>query len=99
MQQIHCQGIEQLSEDLWESSNFPYCAAPKRKLAALMREKPSNSALTPGDFVHHPNRPDWGLGQIQSKVGSRITVTFENAGKVLIDGNVVELEPAEPPRP
>jgi hypothetical protein len=64
-----------------------------------MREKPSNSSLTPGDFVRHPARPDWGLGQIQSRVGSRITVTFENAGKVLIDGSVIELQPAEPPPP
>lgn len=64
-----------------------------------MREKPSNSSLIPGDFVRHPGRPDWGLGQIQSVIGSRITVNFENAGKVLIDGNVVELEPAEPPPP
>lgn len=64
-----------------------------------MREKISNSALTPGEFVRHPGRPDWGVGQIQSKVGHRITVNFENAGKVLIDGSVVELEPSEPPRP
>ena len=52
----------------------------------------------PGDFVRHPGRPDWGLGQIQSMIGHRITVNFENAGKVVIDGSVVELEPAEPPR-
>ncbi len=32
-------------------------------------------------------------------VGPRITVTFENAGKQLIDGNVIELEPAELPPP
>lgn len=64
-----------------------------------MREKPSNSAFSPGDFVRHPERPDWGLGQIQSMIGSRITVNFENAGKVFIDGNMVELQPAEPPRP
>lgn len=64
-----------------------------------MRENPSNASLTPGDFVRHPGRPDWGLGQVQSKVGTRITVNFENAGKVLIDASVVELEPAELPRP
>ena len=64
-----------------------------------MREKPGNAALSPGDFVHHPRRPDWGLGQIQSRIGSRITVTFENAGKVLIDGSAIELQPVEPPRP
>lgn len=55
--------------------------------------------LSPGDFVRHPQRPDWGLGQIQSMIGARITVNFENAGKLLIDGTVIELEPAElPPR-
>ena len=64
-----------------------------------MFEKPGNAMLTPGEFVRHPARPDWGLGQIQSMIGHRITVNFENAGKVVIDGNVVELAPAEPPRP
>jgi hypothetical protein len=62
-----------------------------------MREQLANSSLSPGDFVRHPGRPDWGLGQVQSMIGSRITVNFENAGKVLIDGAVVGLEPAEPP--
>jgi Protein of unknown function (DUF3553) len=57
--------------------------------------KPGNALLAPGDFVRHPQRPDWGLGQIQSIIGQRITVTFENAGKVVIDGNVVELAPAD----
>jgi hypothetical protein len=55
--------------------------------------------LSPGEFVRHPDRPDWGLGQIQSMIGHRITVNFENAGKVVIDGNVVELVPAEPGPP
>ena len=63
-----------------------------------MRENDTNGSLSPGDFVRHPARPDWGLGQVQSIVGLRITVNFENAGKVLIDGRVVELEPAELPR-
>lgn len=64
-----------------------------------MRENGANAALSPGDFVHNPARPDWGLGQIQSIIGNRITVNFENAGKLVIDGSVVELEPAELPRP
>jgi hypothetical protein len=63
-----------------------------------MREKAVGTTLAPGDFVRHPGRPDWGLGQIQSMVGTRITVNFENAGKLLIDGSVVELEPVELPR-
>jgi hypothetical protein len=79
--------------------NFPTALHQKGKLAHPMREKPSPSALSPGDFVRHPGRPDWGLGQIQSMIGHRITVNFENAGKVVIDGSVIELEPAEPPPP
>jgi hypothetical protein len=58
-------------------------------------DKPGNALLAPGDFVRHPERPDWGLGQIQSMIGHRITVNFENAGKLVIDGNRVELAPAD----
>jgi hypothetical protein len=58
-------------------------------------DKPGNALLSPGDFVRHPGRPDWGLGQVQSMIGHRITVNFENAGKLVIDGNVVELVPAD----
>jgi hypothetical protein len=42
-------------------------------------------------LVRHPERPDWGLGQVQSVVGARITVNFENAGKLLINGAVIAL--------
>ncbi len=48
--------------------------------------------ITPGCLVRHPDRPDWGMGQVQSAIGARITVNFENAGKVLIDANQVTLE-------
>jgi len=52
--------------------------------------------LSPGSFVVNPDRPDWGLGQVQSAIGDRVTVTFEHAGKVVsIDGSI-PLEPAEP---
>jgi hypothetical protein len=44
-----------------------------------------------GALVRHPDRPDWGLGQIQSIVGARVTVNFENAGKVVIDADAVTL--------
>ena len=57
-----------------------------------MFDKPANALLSPGDFVRRPERPAWGLGQVQSMIGHRITVNFENAGKLVIDGNVVELE-------
>jgi hypothetical protein len=55
-----------------------------------------SSTLVPGALVRHPDRPDWGLGQVQSVVGSRITVNFENAGKLLINGDVILLETIEP---
>lgn len=57
-------------------------------------------SLTPGTVVRHPERPDWGRGQVQSAIGSRITVNFEHAGKVLINAEVIALvvvEEAPPP--
>jgi len=49
--------------------------------------------LLPGDFVRHPGQPDWGLGQVQSVIAGRVTVNFENAGKVTINTEVVTLQP------
>ena len=46
--------------------------------------------IVPGAWVRHPTQPDWGLGQVQSVDGTRITVNFENAGKHLINGDVIE---------
>ena len=54
-----------------------------------------SATLVPGMLVRHPERPDWGVGQVQSVVGARITVNFENVGKLLINGAVVALETAE----
>ena len=54
------------------------------------------SDFAPGDYVRHPQRPDWGLGQVQTAIGNRVTVMFEHAGKVLVDTDVVALEPSEP---
>ncbi|WP_413719295.1 DUF3553 domain-containing protein [Silicimonas sp. MF1-12-2] len=50
-----------------------------------------NSLLEPGMLVCHPDRPDWGTGQVQSNVGGRVTVNFQDAGKVVIDGTRIEL--------
>ena len=50
-----------------------------------------NAMLEPGSFVRHPDRPDWGLGQVQSNIGGKITVNFENEGKVVLDGRRVTL--------
>ena len=45
--------------------------------------------LFPGLRVRHPGRPDWGPGQIQSVVGNRVTVNFEDAGKLVINTDQV----------
>ena len=50
------------------------------------------SFLTPGTIVRHPAQPDWGLGQVQSSIGDRLTVNFEHEGKVVLNGDRVELE-------
>ncbi len=49
------------------------------------------SHIEPGMRVQHPDRPDWGDGQVQSVVGDRVTVNFADAGKILINAAVVEL--------
>jgi transcription elongation factor GreA-like protein len=49
--------------------------------------------------VRHPTEPDWGVGQVQSVIGDRVTVNFENAGKLLIDTAAVALIPVEEERP
>lgn len=53
------------------------------------------SDLVPGMLVRHPEREDWGLGQVQSVDGNRVTVNFEHAGKHLINIAVIALIPVE----
>lgn len=50
-----------------------------------------NAILSPGMIVRHPQRADWGTGQVQSNIGGRITVNFAEVGKVVIDGARVGL--------
>ena len=53
--------------------------------------------IEPGMRVRHPDRPDWGVGQVQSAIGDRVTVNFEHAGKLLINAALVRLEIVEAP--
>jgi len=53
-----------------------------------------NAILTPGMLVTHPYKPEWGVGQVQSNIGGRVTVNFRDAGKVVIDGSRVGLVPS-----
>ena len=52
-----------------------------------------NAILEPGMLVRHPDRPEWGTGQVQSNIGGRITVNFRDAGKVVVDGSRITLLP------
>jgi len=42
-------------------------------------------------LVRHPDAPDWGVGQVQSNIGGKITVNFREEGKIVIDGARVML--------
>jgi hypothetical protein len=53
--------------------------------------------IEPGMRVRHPTEADWGLGQVQSVVGERVTVNFEHAGKVLINARLIDLIIEAPP--
>ena len=45
----------------------------------------------PGDLVEHSQHPDWGIGQVQSVVDTKVTVNFREVGKLVIDATFVEL--------
>jgi alpha-D-ribose 1-methylphosphonate 5-triphosphate synthase subunit PhnG len=47
--------------------------------------------FSPGMLVRNPDQPEWGLGQVQSAVGNRVTANFENAGKLTLNVAVVKL--------
>jgi len=52
-----------------------------------------NALLEPGMLVENPDRPEWGVGQVQSNIDGRITVNFREEGKVVVDGSRVTLLP------
>jgi FKBP-type peptidyl-prolyl cis-trans isomerase 2 len=52
--------------------------------------------IVPGAYVRHPAQPDWGIGQVQSVDGHRVTVNFDHAGKRLMNAAVVTLEVVDP---
>ena len=45
----------------------------------------------PGDKVVNPTKKEWGIGQIQSIINGKITVNFENVGKIVINANNIQL--------
>jgi hypothetical protein len=52
--------------------------------------------LEVGAIVRHRLEPGWGLGQIQSIIGPRVTVNFEHRGKVVLHGENLPLELVAP---
>jgi hypothetical protein len=46
----------------------------------------------PGDYVINPKQKDWGIGQVQSVIKNKITVNFQNQGKQVINGEIINLE-------
>ena len=49
----------------------------------------------PGDYVKNPANKDWGIGQVQSIIGNKVTVNFVNFGKRVINVEYVKLEKVE----
>ena len=46
----------------------------------------------PGDKVINPIKKEWGIGQVQSIINEKITVNFENVGKIVMIANNIKLE-------
>jgi len=46
----------------------------------------------PGDYVVNPTNKSWGIGQVQSIIGNKVTVNFENNGKRVINIENIKLE-------
>jgi hypothetical protein len=46
----------------------------------------------PGEWVRLTSAPEWGVGQVQSVAGIRVTVNFEHAGKRLVMTDTAVLE-------
>ena len=46
----------------------------------------------PGDFVTNPRNKSWGIGRIQSIIKNKVTVNFENIGKIVINSKEIILE-------
>ena len=49
----------------------------------------------PGDYVKNPTNSEWGIGQVQSIIGNKVTVNCENFGKRVINIENIKLEKIE----
>ena len=46
----------------------------------------------PGDYVINLNDKSWGIGLIQSVIKNKVTVSFENVGKKVINSDKITLK-------
>ena len=53
--------------------------------------EPLNLFLAPAMLVRHPSQPDCGIGQVQPRINGRITATFSEMAKLVIDGSKIAL--------
>ena len=51
----------------------------------------NDSVFEPGALVQLTSEYDWGIGQVQSVIGEKVTVNFEHRGKVVLNINRVNL--------
>lgn len=48
--------------------------------------------LTPGTYVLNNKNDKWGIGQVQSSIGNKITINFENVGKKVVNPKEIDLK-------
>ncbi len=48
--------------------------------------------IYPGTYVINKKNTEWGIGQVQTVVKNKVTVNFENAGKLVINTEVIKLD-------
>ena len=63
-----------------------------------MTMRSMQALLQPGQFIRLGGKPDWGVGQVQSVAGDRVTANFPNAGKVLLRAGAAEIEVVADPQ-
>lgn len=54
-------------------------------MLSVEKKQESWAKFEPGMLVRHPDRADWGVGQVQSAIGNMVTVNFEHSGKVVVN--------------
>jgi hypothetical protein len=98
---VHVETFQRAGErGRWRCTRITVNKVPP-PLKEALNARPSSSMyqpFEPGAYVRLPSQPDWGIGQVQSAIGNRVTVNFENAGKRTLDTSAIDLEVTTPDR-